>query len=121
MRAGDSRQVCRIARSLPVTPFARFPFQQPQATIEVEADTLEQVGEALAAGADIILLDNMTIDEMRESVRRCAGRALTEASGGITPENIAEVSSTGVDLISLGALTHSAPSLDISLELELAG
>lgn len=89
--------------------------------VELEVTTLEELEEGLAAGADIILLDNMTIDQMREAVRRCRGHAMTEASGGITPENIGEVAATGVDLISLGALTHSAPSLDISLELELAG
>jgi nicotinate-nucleotide pyrophosphorylase (carboxylating) len=89
--------------------------------VELEVTTLDELDEGLAAGADIILLDNMTIDQMAEAVRRCQGRAITEASGGITPENITEVAATGVDLISLGALTHSAPALDISLELELAG
>ena len=89
--------------------------------VELEVTTLDELDEGLAAGADIILLDNMTVEQMAEAVRRCQGRAMTEASGGITPENIAEVASTGVDLISLGALTHSAPALDISLELELAG
>jgi nicotinate-nucleotide pyrophosphorylase (carboxylating) len=87
--------------------------------VELEVTTLDELDEGLAAGADIILLDNMSIEQMREAVRRCQGRAMTEASGGITPETIAEVAGTGVDLISLGALTHSAPSLDISLELEL--
>ena len=89
--------------------------------VELEVTTLDELDEGLAAGADIILLDNMSIEQMSEAVRRCRGRAMTEASGGITPETIAEVAGTGVDLISLGALTHSAPSLDISLELELAG
>jgi nicotinate-nucleotide pyrophosphorylase (carboxylating) len=87
--------------------------------VELEVTTLDELNEGLEAGADVILLDNMSVDQMREAVRRCRGRALTEASGGITIENIAEVADTGVDLISLGALTHSAPSLDISLELEL--
>ena len=87
--------------------------------VELEVTTLDELDEGLAAGADIILLDNMSIEQMREAVRRCQGKAVTEASGGITPEIIAEVAGTGVDLISLGALTHSAPSLDISLELEL--
>lgn len=89
--------------------------------VELEVTSLAELDEGLAAGADIILLDNMSIDEMREAVQRCKGRAMTEASGGITPQNVAEVAGTGVNLISLGALTHSAPSLDISLELELAG
>jgi nicotinate-nucleotide pyrophosphorylase (carboxylating) len=87
--------------------------------VELEVTTLDELDEGLEAGADVILLDNMSVDQMHEAVRRSRGRALTEASGGITIENIAEVAATGVDLISLGALTHSAPSLDISLELEL--
>ncbi len=85
--------------------------------IEVECDTLEQVREAVAARADIILLDNMSPEEMREAVARCRGRALTEASGGITLANLRAAAETGVDIISLGALTHSAKALDISLEL----
>jgi nicotinate-nucleotide pyrophosphorylase (carboxylating) len=85
--------------------------------IEIEVTTVAQVNEALAAGADIILLDNMSPDEMREAAARCRGHALTEASGGITLANIRAVAETGVDIISLGALTHSAKALDISLEL----
>jgi nicotinate-nucleotide pyrophosphorylase (carboxylating) len=85
--------------------------------VEVECDTLEQVREALAAGVDAILLDNMTLDELREAVRLVAGRARLEASGGVTLETIRAVAETGVDEISVGALTHSARSLDVSLEL----
>jgi nicotinate-nucleotide pyrophosphorylase (carboxylating) len=85
--------------------------------IEIEVTSLEEVDEALAAGADIILLDNMSPSKMRAAAQKCAGRALTEASGGITLANIREVAETGVDIISLGALTHSAGALDISLEL----
>ena len=85
--------------------------------IEVEVETLEQVEEAVAAGADIVMLDNMTPSEMAEAVRVVGGRALTEASGGITLENVREVAATGVDRISVGALTHSVTGLDISLEL----
>jgi nicotinate-nucleotide pyrophosphorylase (carboxylating) len=85
--------------------------------IEIEVTDLAQLDEALAAGAEIILLDNMRPEEMSEAVRRCRGRALTEASGGITLANIREVAETGVDIISLGALTHSAKALDISMEL----
>lgn len=85
--------------------------------IEVEVTDLEQVDEALVAGAEIILLDNMEPAQMREAALRCRGRALSEASGGITLANIREVAETGVDIISLGALTHSAKALDISLEL----
>ncbi len=85
--------------------------------VEVEADTLDQVVEALIAGADIILLDNMSPEQMREAVSKCRGRALTEASGGITLANLRAAAETGVDLISLGALTHSVKALDISLDL----
>ena len=84
---------------------------------QVECDTLEQVREALDAGAELILLDNMTLEQMREGVRMCSGRALTEASGGITIETAREIADTGVDLISSGSLTHSVKALDISLEV----
>ena len=86
--------------------------------IELECDTLEQVSEALAVGVDAILLDNMTLDELRNAVVLVAGRARLEASGGITLENVCAVAETGVDEISVGALTHSARSLDVSLELK---
>lgn len=86
--------------------------------VEIEIDRLDQLDEALDAGAEIILLDNMTPAEMREAVGRCRDRALTEASGGITLANIRAAAETGVDVISLGALTHSAPALDISLDLQ---
>ncbi len=85
--------------------------------IEVEVETLEQLREAVEAGVDIVMLDNMTPLEMAEAVRIVGGRALTEASGGITLENVREVAATGVDRISVGALTHSVTGLDISLEL----
>lgn len=88
--------------------------------IEVECDTLDQVREAVEAGADIVLFDNMTPDQMREGVWICKGRALTEASGGITLANVRAVAETGVDLLSTGSVTHSAPALDISLEMRLA-
>ena len=83
--------------------------------------TLDEVREALAAGADVIMLDNMDVAAMREAVALVGGRALLEASGGITLESIGDVARTGVDLISVGALTHSAPALDISLDLALTG
>jgi nicotinate-nucleotide pyrophosphorylase (carboxylating) len=89
--------------------------------VEVECDTLEQVKEALEGGADLILLDNMTFGQMREGVALCKGRALTEASGGITLDNVREIAETGVDLISSGALTHSVKALDISLEVKPDG
>ena len=89
--------------------------------IEVECDTLEQVREAVEAGADIILFDNMTPEQMREGVAICKGRALTEASGGITIDTVREVAETGVDLLSSGAVTHSVTALDISLEVRVNG
>ncbi|MBM3678854.1 MAG: carboxylating nicotinate-nucleotide diphosphorylase [Actinobacteria bacterium] len=85
--------------------------------IKVECDTLDQVDEALAAGADALLLDNMTLADLREAVRRSSGRARLEASGGITLDTIRQVAETGVDEISVGALTHSSRSLDVSLEV----
>jgi nicotinate-nucleotide pyrophosphorylase (carboxylating) len=88
------------------------------AVIEVEVETLEQVNEALDAGADILLLDNMTIEDVREAVRRSGGRAKTEISGGVTLARIPELASTGADYISVGALTHSAPAVDISFDIE---
>ncbi|MDH7568785.1 MAG: carboxylating nicotinate-nucleotide diphosphorylase [Armatimonadota bacterium] len=85
--------------------------------IEVETRNLAEVEEALEAGAGILLLDNMTPAQMRECVALIAGRALTEASGGVTEENVRQVAETGVDLISVGALTHSVTALDLSLSL----
>ena len=87
--------------------------------IEVEVETLEQLEEALDAGVDIVLLDNMPPPRLREAVQLVAGRALTEASGGVTLETVRAIAETGVDLISVGALTHSAPALDLSLELSI--
>ncbi len=86
--------------------------------VEVEVDTLEQLAEALAAGVDAVLLDNMDPAMLREAVRLVDGRCLTEASGGITPENVRAVAETGVDVISLGWLTHSAPALDVGLDFD---
>ncbi|MGQ9780248.1 MAG: carboxylating nicotinate-nucleotide diphosphorylase [Bacillota bacterium] len=89
----------------------------PFLLLEVEAENEEQVREALAAGADVIMLDNMSPAEMRRMVALVAGRAKLEASGNITLENVAEVAATGVDYISVGYITHSAPALDLSLEV----
>ncbi len=86
-------------------------------TVEVEVETLTELEEALGAGVDAVLLDNMDPDTMRRAVAVAHGRVVLEASGGITLDNVAEVAATGVDLISVGALTHSAPVLDLSLEL----
>jgi nicotinate-nucleotide pyrophosphorylase (carboxylating) len=88
--------------------------------IEVEVETLDQVDEALDAKADILLLDNMTVDEIREAVRRSRGRAKTEISGGVNLERMPELAATGADYVSSGALTHSAPAVDISFEIEPA-
>jgi nicotinate-nucleotide pyrophosphorylase (carboxylating) len=84
--------------------------------IELEVDTLAQLEEALAVGADAILLDNMTVDQMREAVGLVKGRAVTEASGGITPTTAPAIANAGVDLLSLGWLTHSVQQLDIGLD-----
>ena len=89
----------------------------PELEVEVEADTLDEVRQALDAGADIILLDNMNDERMRKAVKLVAGAARLEASGGITLERIAAVAATGVDYISVGALTHSVPAIDIGMEI----
>ncbi|MGI6559518.1 MAG: carboxylating nicotinate-nucleotide diphosphorylase [Limnochordia bacterium] len=90
------------------------------ARIEVEAESREQVEEALAAGADIIMLDNMAVDEMVQMAALVDGRALVEASGGITKDKIAAVAAAGVDFISVGAITHSSRALDVALDLEIS-
>ena len=87
---------------------------------EVEAQTLAQVNEALEAGADIVLLDNLSTPDIVEAVRRCRGRATTEISGGVTLERMPELVATGADYVSIGALTHSAPAVDLSFEIEPA-
>ncbi len=86
--------------------------------VEIEAQSLAQVDEALAAGADIILVDNLSTQEVIEAVRRIAGRAKVEISGGVTLERIPELAATGADYVSVGALTHSAPASDLSFEIE---
>jgi len=87
--------------------------------IEIEAQSLQQVDEAVAAGADVILVDNMSLDEIREAVRRIGGRAKVELSGGVTLDRIPALALTGANYVSVGALTHSAPAADLSFELEL--
>lgn len=86
--------------------------------IEVETRNMDEVKEAVSAGADIIMLDNMTADEMKEAVIYIDGRALTEASGNITAENIREKAASGIDIISMGALTHSVKAFDISMKID---
>ena len=90
----------------------------PEMPIEVEAQSLEQIDEALGAGADIILFDNLPIDAVREGVRRVNGRAKIELSGGVTLERIPELAKTGATYVSVGALTHSPSAADLSFELE---
>ncbi len=104
--AGGVRQAVEAARAY--APFVR--------KIEVETETLDQVREAVEAGADIIMLDNMTAEQMAEAVKLINGRAQTECSGNITKENIKKITDIGVDFVSSGALTHSAPILDVSLK-----
>jgi nicotinate-nucleotide pyrophosphorylase (carboxylating) len=87
---------------------------------EVEAQSLEQVDDALAAGADIILLDNLSTPDIIEAVRRCRGRVKTEISGGVSLSRMPELAATGADFVSVGALTHSAPAADLSFEIEPA-
>jgi nicotinate-nucleotide pyrophosphorylase (carboxylating) len=97
----------------------RARLKYPQLKVEVEAETLPQVTQAVAAGADIILLDNMTPEQLKAAVTVVAGRARTEASGGVTLETIRALAESGVDFISVGALTHSARAMDIAFDFEL--
>jgi nicotinate-nucleotide pyrophosphorylase (carboxylating) len=105
--AGGVGEAVRLARS-----------QAPGLALEVECRTTAEIDEALEAGAPRILLDNFDVEGLRGAVERIGGRAETEASGGITPETLRAVAGTGVEFVSLGALTHSAPALDLSLTLE---
>ena len=104
--AGGVAQAVKMAKAY--APFVR--------KIEVEVETLDQVREAVEAGADIIMLDNMSDADMRTAVQLIAGRAQTECSGNVTVENIARLKDIGVDFVSSGALTHSAPILDLSMK-----
>lgn len=104
--AGSVAKAVQMAKEY--APFVR--------KIEVEVENLDMVKEAVEAGADIIMLDNMSVEEMKEAIRIIDGRAQTECSGNVTKENIDHTTSLGVDYISSGALTHSAPVLDISLK-----
>ncbi len=104
--AGGVKEAVRMAKEY--APFVR--------KIEIEVENLEMLKEALEAGADIIMLDNMSVDDMKEAVKLCAGKAETECSGNVTKENVAKLIDIGVDYISSGALTHSSPILDLSLK-----
>ena len=104
--AGGVKKAVQMAKEY--APFVR--------KIEIEVENLDMLKEALEAGADIIMLDNMSVEDMREAVKLCKGKAETECSGNVTKENIARLTDIGVDYISSGALTHSAPILDLSLK-----
>ncbi len=104
--AGGVKEAVMMAKEY--APFVR--------KIEVEVENLEMLRQALEAGADIIMLDNMSVEDMKEAVRLCAGKAETECSGNVTKENVARLVDIGVDYISSGALTHSSPILDLSLK-----
>jgi nicotinate-nucleotide pyrophosphorylase (carboxylating) len=110
LAAVDGNIDLAVRRSRDVAP--------PGMKVEVECETVEQVADALAAGADIIMLDNMPADLMRECVAIINGRAITEASGGINLSNVRAVAETGVDWISIGALTHSAPAMNLALDFD---
>ncbi len=97
---------------------ARVRERQPGLPVEIEAQDMSQLDDALAAGVEIVLVDNMPLDDIREAVRRARGRAKVEISGGVTLERMPELASTGADYVSAGALTHSAPAIDISFEIE---
>ena len=104
--AGGVKEAVQMAKEY--APFVR--------KIEIEVENLDMLCEALEAGADIIMLDNMSVEDMREAVKLCAGKAETECSGNVTKENVAKLVDIGVDYISSGALTHSSPILDLSLK-----
>ncbi len=104
--AGGVKQAVKMAKEY--APFVR--------KIEIEVENLDMLKEALEAGADIIMLDNMSVEDMKEAVKLCAGKAETECSGNVTKENVAKLVDIGVDYISSGALTHSSPILDLSLK-----
>ena len=93
----------------------------PSQKVEIEVTSVDEAREALDGGADALLLDNMAVDKMRKAVEAAQGRALIEASGGVTLENVRAIAETGVDVISVGGITHSAPALDISLEINGRG
>ena len=97
---------------------ARMRASQPTMAIEVEAQRLSEVAEALHAGADIVLLDNLSTADIVDAVKQCRGRAKTEISGGVTLARMPELAATGADYVSIGALTHSAPAADLSFEME---
>ena len=84
--------------------------------VEVEVDGLDQLAEAIAGGPDVIMLDNFSLEDLRTAVHMVAGRAVLEASGGVTLETVRAIAETGVNVISVGALTHSAPALDVGLD-----
>jgi len=114
--------LCALKDELPnpiATAVARARALHPRLKVEVEADTLDQAAQAAAAGTDMILLDNMTPEQLRQAVQIVKGRAQTEASGGVSLASVRAIAQTGVDFISVGAITHSARAVDIALDFEL--
>lgn len=105
---GDVKEAVTRARSLAA----------PGVPVQIECDSLDQVRASVDAGADWVLLDNMSIEQLESAVKLCRGKVITEASGGVTLETVRRIAETGVDRISIGALTHSAPALDLALDFE---
>ncbi|WP_396655451.1 carboxylating nicotinate-nucleotide diphosphorylase [Microbacterium sp.] len=121
--AKDNHLAVLLQRGLSVTEAIRAARDLvPHATrIEVEVDRVEQIEPVLAGGVDVIMLDNFSIDDLRAAVEQIAGRAVVEASGGVTLETVRAIAETGVDVISVGALTHSARALDLGLDVRISG
>ncbi len=107
LRGGDVREAVRAARTA-----------APGLAVEVECKTVGEVADAVAAGPDLILLDNMSLEDVAAAVRRVAGRVPLEVSGGVTLEKLAAIAATGVQMVAIGALTHSAPAIDLNLKIE---
>jgi nicotinate-nucleotide pyrophosphorylase (carboxylating) len=110
LRAVDGDVALAVRRARELAP--------PDCQVEIECDTLEQVDRAVAAGADIVLLDNMSVDDMRSAVASIGGRAVVEASGGVTLDTVRAIAEAGVDWISVGGLTHSVKALDLALDFD---
>ena len=119
--AKDNHLAVLAARGIPIGDAIRAARQRIGHTthLEVEVDRIDQIEPVVSAGVDTIMLDNFTPDQLREGVALVAGRALVEASGGVTLDTVAEIAATGVDLISVGALTHSVRALDLGLDVEV--
>jgi nicotinate-nucleotide pyrophosphorylase (carboxylating) len=119
--AKDNHLAVLAAQGIPIGDAIRAARQRIGHTthLEVEVDRLDQIEPVVSAGVDTIMLDNFTLDELREGIALVNGRALVEASGGVTLDTIAEIAATGVDIISVGALTHSVRAIDLGLDVEV--